>query len=157
MSGSAPVPYHLEAVINSRTDIFTDKYLSHSPSLLQAAIVVIDCTTLYAGNVIRKKGAVEEFTCSLCCWFHFFSPRMYDSICCGNRCALRLYFQGLTLNMLKLLDTSSTVWLCLTQKNWLWQNPLMKDVWPSIITCEDAFTSRLCYWALKNTGGCECR
>jgi len=25
-----------------------------------------------AGNVIRKKGTVEEFTCSLCCWFHFF-------------------------------------------------------------------------------------
>jgi len=142
--------------INFQTDTLTDKYLSHSPLLLQAVIVVVDCTTVYAGNIIRKKGPVEEFTCSLCCWFHFFSPRMYGSICCGNRCALRLYFQQPVLNMLELLATSSTVWLCLSQKNKLRQNPLMKDVRPSIISSEEASPSRLRYWALKNTGDCEC-
>ena len=64
--------YYIEAVINFRTDTFIDKYLSHSPLLLQAAIVVVDCTTVYAGNFIRKKAAVEEFTCSLCFLISFF-------------------------------------------------------------------------------------
>ena len=58
---------YIEAVINFRTDTFADKPLSHSPLLLQAAIVVVDCTTVYAENFIRNKAAVEEFTCSVCC------------------------------------------------------------------------------------------